>query len=88
MIMTLPNPSKRLNVGLEYVPVIAMSTRSRLAIEISAMKSPTQLPIASNVTPKKLEGSSVMNPIKVSVSTTKFDRNQIQRQAANKEPME
>jgi len=88
MIIAEPNPNSRLNTGLEYVPVIAISTRFFSAIDTSATKSPTQLPIPRRVRPKKPEGNSVINPIRDNVSTTKFDKNQIQIQETTKASIE
>ena len=58
------------------------------AIDTSAIRSPTQLPIASRVRPKYDDGNSVINPIRPRVSTTKLDRNQIQMQEITKDNRE
>ena len=88
IITTDPSPNNRLNVGLEYVPVIAMSMRFSPAIDKSATKSPAQFVTAKKVAPKNADENSVMNPINDMVSTTKLHKNQIHIQEATKQVIE
>jgi len=60
--LVIPRPNMRLKTGPAIHPVIAISPRPALLIEIEAKASPTLLPQDSTVNPSSEDGNPVISP--------------------------